>query len=141
MFSHPTFGKSLNSKVSLIVLQLKDVSYWSRNYTGHTKLKIKMCYIRKQVSTVDSINQKKQGSLFFGQRIFEIMTGWSYILKLVSAIFYQICTFQQMKKLQKPFKNYENFFFISSKKLFSFSRYSKFCISVFSSFSPCQPLL
>ena len=32
-------------------------------------------------------------------------------------------------------------FFISSKKLFSFSRYSNFCISVFPFFSPCQPLL
>ena len=34
-----------------------------------------------------------------------------------------------------------NMFFISSKKLFSFSRYSSFCISIFPSFSPCQPLL
>ena len=42
-------------------------------------------------------------------------------------------------KLQ-PFKNYE-MFFISCKKLFSFSRYSIFCISIFPSFSPCQPLL
>ena len=32
-------------------------------------------------------------------------------------------------------------FFISSKKLFLFSRYSNFCISVFPSFPPCQPLL
>ena len=31
--------------------------------------------------------------------------------------------------------------FISSKRLFSFSRYSDFCISTFLSFSPCQPLL
>ena len=29
----------------------------------------------------------------------------------------------------------------SSKKLFSFSRYSNFCISFFPSFSPCQSLL
>ena len=32
-------------------------------------------------------------------------------------------------------------FFLSSKKLFSFSRYSNFCIFVFPSFSPCQLLL
>ena len=32
-------------------------------------------------------------------------------------------------------------FFISSKKLFPFSRYSNFCISVFPSFFSCQPLL
>ena len=31
--------------------------------------------------------------------------------------------------------------FISSKKLFSSSRYSNFCIFIFPSFSPCQPLL
>ena len=33
-----------------------------------------------------------------------------------------------------PFKNYEKMFFISSKKLFSFSRYPNFCISVLPSF-------
>ena len=32
-------------------------------------------------------------------------------------------------------------FFISSKKLFFFSRYSNFCIFAFPSFFPCQPLL
>ena len=31
--------------------------------------------------------------------------------------------------------------FVSSKKLFSFSRYSHFCISILTSFSFCQPLL
>ena len=37
--------------------------------------------------------------------------------------------------------NNKKMFFISSKKLFSFSKYSNFCISVFPSFSPCYPLL
>ena len=32
-------------------------------------------------------------------------------------------------------------FFISSKQLFSFLRYLIFCVSIFPSFSPCQPLL
>ena len=58
-------------------------------------------------------------------------------LKLVSAVFYQIFIFHQMIALQKLWK----MSFISSKKLFSLSRYSNFCISVFSSFSPCRPLL
>ena len=49
----------------------------------------------------------------------------------------QICISHQMIALQKLWK----MFFISSKKLFAFSRYSNFCISVFPSFSPCQPLL
>ena len=58
-------------------------------------------------------------------------------LKLVSTIFYQIFIFQQMIALQKL----RNMFFISSLKLFLFSRYSNFSIFVFPSFSPCQPLL
>ena len=57
-------------------------------------------------------------------------------LKLVSAIFYQIFISHQMIALQKLWK----MFFISSKKLFSLSRYSNFCISVFPSISPWQPL-
>ena len=58
-------------------------------------------------------------------------------LKLASAIFYQIFISQQIIVVQKLWK----VFLISSKKLFSFSSYSSFCISVFPSFSPCQPLL
>ena len=57
-------------------------------------------------------------------------------LKLVSAIFYQSFIFHQMIALEKLRK----MFSISSKKLFSFSRYSYFCIFVFPSFFPCQPL-
>ena len=60
----------------------------------------------------------------------------SYSLKLVSAIFYQIVILNQMIALQKLGK----MFFISYKKLFSFLRYSNFCIFVFLSFSFCQPL-
>ena len=54
------------------------------------------------------------------------------LLKLVSAIFYQIFISHQMRALQKLWK----MFFISSKKLFSFSRYSNFCISIFPLFLP-----
>ena len=57
------------------------------------------------------------------------------ILKLVSAIIYQILIFHQMIALQKLWK----MFFISSKKLFLFLRYLNFCIFVFPFFSPCQP--
>ena len=53
-------------------------------------------------------------------------------LKLKSAIFYDFFIFCRMLALQKLWK----MFFISSKKLFRFSRYSDFCISVFPSFSP-----
>ena len=56
-------------------------------------------------------------------------------LKLVSAIFYQII-FYQMIALKKLWK----IFFISFKKLFSFSRYSNFRIFFFPSFFPRQSL-
>ena len=58
-------------------------------------------------------------------------------LKLLSTIFYQIFISFQMIALQRLWK----MFFISSKNFFSFSRYSNFYISIFPSFSPCQPLL
>ena len=53
-------------------------------------------------------------------------------LKLVSAIFIKILFFHQMIVLQKLWK----MLFISSKKLFSFSRYSIFYISFLPSFLP-----
>ena len=60
------------------------------------------------------------------------------ILKLVSAIFYQSFIFHQMIAL----KNWK-MLFVSSKKHFSFSRYSNLCFFVFilPSFFPCQQLL
>ena len=61
---------------------------------------------------------------------------WNYTLKLVSAIFCQFSISHQIIALQKLRK----MLFISPKKLFSFSRYSNFCISIFPSFPPCQPL-
>ena len=57
-------------------------------------------------------------------------------LKLVSTIFYQIFISHQMIALQKL----RQMLFISLKKLFSFSRYSNFYISIFPSFSLWQPL-
>ena len=54
----------------------------------------------------------------------------------ISAIFYLIFISHQMVAFQKLWK-----IIISSKKLFSFPRSSNFCISIFPSFSPCQPLL
>ena len=54
------------------------------------------------------------------------------ILKLASTIFYQILIFHQMITLQKLWK----MFLISSKKFFSFSRYSNFCIWSSPLFSP-----
>ena len=58
-------------------------------------------------------------------------------LKLVSAIFIKFVFFHQMIALQKLGK----MLFISSKKLFSFLRYSNFCIFDLPFFSTCRPLL
>ena len=72
-----------------------------------------------------------------GQIIYSIILSLEYNLKLVSVIFYHFLIFHQTIVLQKLWKR----LFTSSKKLFSCSRYSSFCISVSPSFSPCQPLL
>ena len=61
-----------------------------------------------------------------------IRTYWFYQNWFYSAIFYQIFISYQMITLQKIWK----MFFILSKNLFSFWRYSSFCIFVFRSFSP-----
>ena len=53
------------------------------------------------------------------------------MLKLVSAIFYQISIFHWI-----AFQKLWEIFFILSKKLFSFLRYSNFCNPVFPSFFP-----
>ena len=50
----------------------------------------------------------------------------------MSAIFHQFFIFNQIIAFQKLWK----MFFISSKKLFSFLRYSNFCIFVFPAFFP-----
>ena len=84
--------------------------------------------MRKSMTSCANIN----GDNFLSKQEFFM----KLTLKLMSAIFYQIFIFNQMIALQKLWK----MFFISSKKLFSFLRYSSFCISVFPSFSPCQPL-
>ena len=52
-------------------------------------------------------------------------------------LFFKKFIFCQMIVFQKLWK----IFFISSKNLFSFSRYSNFCIFAFPYFSPCQSLL
>ena len=66
-----------------------------------------------------------------------VRNGEFSFLKLLSAIFIKFLFFYQMIALQKLWK----MLFISSKKLFLFSRYSIFCISVLPSLSTCRSLL
>ena len=70
-------------------------------------------------------------------KVFVCCLQYSYSLKLVSSIFIKslfLTTWQ-------PFQNYEKYFLFHLTELFSLSRYSNFCICVFPSFSPCQPLV
>ena len=80
----------------------------------------------------DWCNQSMQLSSKYSLHTFSKM-----MLQLVSAIFYQIFVFHQIIALQKLWK----MFFISSNKLFSFLRYSNFCICIFLSFSPLSTIV
>ena len=71
------------------------------------------------------------------QRDEQFLSKSSLPLKLVPAIFIKFLFFNQTIALQKLWK----MLFISSKKLFSFLRYSFFCVYVLPSFSTCQSLL
>ena len=67
---------------------------------------------------------------------FNMPWKFGFPLKLLSAIIYQIFIFYEMIALEKLWK----MLFMSSKKLFLFSKYSNFCVSILPSFSPCWPL-
>ena len=92
----------------LFLRSCKDIRRWW--YTIRYHLCNIIAFLRVQLS--DSLHKK-----------------WSFPLKLVSAIFIKFLFFHQMIALQKLWK----MLFISSKKLFSFSRYSFF---YFCSFLP-----
>ena len=70
-----------------------------------------------------SLNLRLNAHLFNSQYCTSLKINMLICLKLVSAIFYQIFNFPLDDNSSKTI----NFFF-SSKKLFSFSRYSNFCI-------------
>ena len=67
------------------------------------------------------------------------LADWTLCIIFKACVRYFVANFifHQMIALQKLWK----MFFISSKKLFSFLRYLNFFISIFPSFSPCQPFL
>ena len=91
------------------------------------KLVSHMLLIVFLLQKIEWVSQKNE--LKITQKM-ESITFFFRILKLVSAIF-KIFIFHQMIALQKLWKT----FFISSKKLFLFSRYSNFCIFTFPFFS------
>ena len=82
---------------------------------------------------------------FFIKDCTDFLHRW-WLLKVTFLLFFFkacVCYFlsifidHQTIALQKVW----TMFFISSKEIFSFSRYSSICIFVFPSFSSCQPLL
>ena len=83
--------------------------------------------------SASSTNETHFSSNFLQVLFFSIML-LRISLKLLSAIFYKIFIFHQMTAFQKLWK----VFFVSSRKLLSFLRYSNFCIYISTSFSPCQ---
>ena len=93
-----------------------------------------ICYGRWVLSEGHK-NYFKDWCLMNWQPTFLFLTNLN--LKLVFAIFIKFLFFHLMIALQMLWK----MLFISSKELFSFSRYSIFFISVLPSFFTCQPLL
>ena len=99
------------------------ISGWSNNLIPHKPIFYKRC-----VDDVINRRKKHEEDLLFKKLNYHPKVK----LKLVSAIIYQFFIFYRMIALQKLW----NMFFISSKKLFSFSRYSNFCIFIFPTFFP-----
>ena len=95
------------------------------NYHVHNQVVPKAVLEKFSFSELKSEKKKKKILTQSSTKIFciSIFNVGGYSAKLVSAIFYQIFIFDQMIGLQKLWK----MFFISSKKLFLFSRYSNFC--------------
>ena len=81
-----------------------------------------------QIKVNRTINELKSSHLLVEKIANDLLSSEA---KTPQFIFHQMIALQRLRKM----------FFISSKKLFSFSRYSSFCTSVFPSFSPCKPLL
>ena len=91
-------------------------------------MKNSQCILDLQKSSFAKINPRENVSAYSMARA---SASFSRNLKLVSAIFMKFLFFHQMIAFQNLWK----MFFISSKKLFSFSRYSIFCIFSLSTLS------
>ena len=112
------FRKTLYSEIEKIHHKTSKVIYESRDIYDNLLV---------QGNTVSV--QERHLSFFMTEYSLFRLTSW----KLVSVIFYQIFIFSPTIDLWKLWK----MFFISSKKIFSFSRHSNFCI--FSSSFPYFP--
>ena len=104
---------------------------------NQTNIPVPLWTFLNQLKKLEKLNPKEDSLELPYLKLLSKILNRNKTLKLVPAIFYQIFICHQMIAFQKLSK----MLFISSKNLFSFWRYSNFCISVFPSFSPCQPLL
>ena len=66
---------------------------------------------------------------------------WLWYTRIVKACVHYFLSNFYFSQNDGPSKTKKKNFFISTKMLFSFSRYSNFCIFAFPYFFPCQPLL
>ena len=110
------YGEGLRRAVKAIVEKFNNTKV-KGNETGRLGIiyLVRVQYFPKNWHFVPSRNTCK---------IFCVLTKWiASTLKFVSVIFIKFLFFHQIIGLQKLWK----MFFISSKKLFSFSRYSHFC--------------
>ena len=99
--------------------------YWVVTLLKRMIVQFKPCNATKSRFKFQNQTTKRFFIEFFTKFVVFMLFVIIAILELVSAIFYQFFFFfHQMKALQKLWK----MFFISSKKLFLFLRYSHFCI-------------
>ena len=109
-----------------------DETSWSRRLAFYCT---RISHLRLFVNKIKKENSDNSINLKFPW-CFPLSYNSFNLKKLVFAIFIKFLFFHQMIVLQKLWK----ILFITSKKLFSFLRYSIFCISVLLSFPTCQPL-
>ena len=113
----------LFSKHSIFCIS-KSISWPSKSLTSLCVL----AYYETQ-----SLGRFKFRAVYFENISSDLQLLNNHLLKLIKFLFFS--------SNDRPSKIMKNVFFISSKKLFLFSRYSNFCIFLFLSFSPCQSLL
>ena len=113
----------------------QSVQRWRREGVNEKKQKLlqSFCVILEHSNRIKQLVEISETQLSSYLRKTKLML----LFKAMSAIFIKFLFFHQMIALQKLWK----MLFISSKKLFSFSRYSIFCISVIPPFSTCGPSL
>ena len=99
---------------------------------------------QRQIKFLNARTKKSTIKTFFAIKVCDIGIGTAHLpMKKSKAL--QACVRYFLSNFyfspnDSPLKTMKNVFFISSKKLYLFLRYSNFCIFVFPACFPCQPL-